>query len=138
MTDDEKPRIHEPEGEAKLIVEVSRSVPFSQLTRGWKPQERQALNRNEPDALRKLYDTLLRETLKAPDSITGLRSRSTTKQRSDRRIRRVGKARRARETHPLLPSGQPRRSVLYREPGQVIPANYHPWVPDSGFGSPIP
>jgi hypothetical protein len=72
MTDDEKPRIHEPEGEAKLIVEVSRSVPLSQLTRGWKPQERQALNRNEPDALRKLYDALLRETLKAPDNVTGL------------------------------------------------------------------
>lgn len=70
--DDEKPKVHEPQGEATLILEVSRSLPLSQLTRGWKPQERQALNRNEPDALRKLYETLLRETLKNPDSIIGV------------------------------------------------------------------
>jgi hypothetical protein len=72
MIDEEKPKVHEPEGEETLIVEISRSLPLSQLTRGWKPQERQALNRNEPEALGALYDALLRETLKAPDNVAGI------------------------------------------------------------------
>jgi hypothetical protein len=72
MTDDEKPRIHEPEGEAKLIVEVSRGVP---LVSTYARLEAPGTPGTEPQRTRRAPQTLryaAAGNAQNPDSITGL------------------------------------------------------------------